>query len=196
MPNLFKCDSLFSVVFMSRLGKKPIIIPEGVEVAVEEGVVKVRGPKGELSLKLPPLIKIDSKDRSLSISAQDKSTQASANQGTAVALTKNAIEGVKEGFSKVLKLEGIGFRVSMEGKNLVLNVGFSHPVKFESPEGVAISVEKNIIKISGIDKALVGEAAARIRRIKKPEPYKGKGIRYEDEIVRRKAGKKAVGVTG
>ena len=119
--------------------------------------------------------------------------QGKANWGTIFALIKNGIKGVSEGFAKNLELEGIGFKASIEGTNLLLNVGFTHPVKFTPPAGIKVVVEKGVIKISGVDKSLVGEVAAKIRKIYPPEPYKGKGIRYQGEVVRRKAGKKVAG---
>ncbi|MFH1759456.1 MAG: 50S ribosomal protein L6 [Patescibacteria group bacterium] len=181
---------------MSRLGKKPIEIPEGVEVKVDDGKLNFKGKQGELSLKALPFLDVKLENSQLSFSPNKKDQQAAANWGTMVALAKNAIVGVSDGFSKTLQIEGVGYRATMEGADLILNVGFSHPVKFKPFEGVQVEVEKNSIKVSGIDRALVGEVAAKIRKIKKPEPYKGKGIRYSDEVVRRKAGKKAVGAGG
>jgi len=181
---------------MSRLSRKPTEIPDGVEVKLEDELLEFKGKKGELALKVLPYIKADLKDSQLSFSITDDNRQAKANIGTVAALARNAIVGVDEGFVKDLRLEGVGYKVALEGKDLVLNVGFSHSVKFKVPEGVVASVDKNAIKIEGVDKALVGEVAACIRKIKKPEPYKGKGIRYKDEVVRRKAGKKAAGTTG
>jgi large subunit ribosomal protein L6 len=178
---------------MSRLGKKPIEIPEGVDVEIKNSVVSVKGPKGILDRDFKDFVKIDKQDKIIQLLPVSKGERAKAFWGTYTSHLKNMIEGVKEGFSKELVLEGVGFRVAIEGKDLVFNVGFSHPVKFKIPEGVEIKVEKNNIEISGIDKQLVGQTAAEIRALKKPEPYKGKGIRYKDEVVRRKAGKKAVG---
>ena len=193
LPLANYCDNIFGTITMSRLGKKPIEILEGVEVKLTDGVLNFKGPKGELSLKVLPFIKADLKDGKITFEPTDGGLQGRANWGTMADLANNAVRGVKEGFSKSLQLQGVGYRVSLEGKDLVLNVGFSHSVKFKVPEGVIVSVYKNTIKIEGIDRQSVGEAAAKIRKIKKPEPYKGKGIRYSDEVVRRKAGKKAVG---
>lgn len=181
---------------MSKLGRKPIPIPEGVELAVEKHTITVKGSKGTLTLAVLPHVTVAVTDRMLTVTATETKPQARANWGTITALIKNAIRGVSDGFTKALEIEGIGYRASMEGTTLVLNVGFTHPVKFTPPHGVTIAVEKNNIKVSGMDRALVGEAAAQIRRIKKPEPYKGKGIRYRDEVIRRKAGKKVAGGTG
>ena len=178
---------------MSKIGKRPIQIPEGVELTMEKHAVTVKGNKGTLVLALLPHVTVAVSDQMLKVNATETRPQARANWGTMAALIKNAIRGVSEGFTKTLEIEGIGYRASMEGPTLVLNVGFTHQVKFVPPSGVTIAVEKNQIKVSGTDRALVGEAAAQIRRIKKPEPYKGKGIRYQNEVIRRKAGKKVAG---
>lgn len=180
---------------MSRLGKKPIQISNGVEVKHQDGFLSFKGPKGELSLAVLPFIKISLNDGSLTVEKSGDSLQARANWGTMAALIRNSMEGVSNGYEKKLLIEGVGYRVAMEGSTLVLNVGFSHPVKFGVPAGIELNTEKNKISVRGINKFLVGETAAKIRKIKKPEPYKGKGIRYEGEVVRRKAGKK-VGSTG
>ena len=180
---------------MSKLGRKPIEINSEIEAQLKDGVLFFKGKKGSFELRVLPFIKVELKDNKITLGVTEDNRQSRANLGTMAALTKNALSGVAQGFEKKLLLEGIGFRASMEGKNLVLNVGFSHPVKFTPPEAISIVVEKNVVKVSGIDKFLVGEVAAQIRRIKKPEPYKGKGIRYEGEIIRKKAGKKAVGAT-
>lgn len=169
------------------------MIPQGVEVKNNDGVLEFSGKEGKLTLKTLPFTKVEIKDGSIIVGSEGVHKQARANWGTMASLIKNKIEGVLNGFSKILELEGIGFRVSMEGANIVLNVGFSHPVKYTPPAGVKVVVEKNSIKISGPDKALVGEVAAQIRRIWPPEPYQGKGIRYKGEVVRRKAGKKVAG---
>ncbi len=178
---------------MSRLGKKPIQIPEGVEINVKEGVILVKGPKGELSRNFNPVINIEIKEKDVVLNPKEETPQVMALWGTYSSHIRNMIAGVTEGFSKTLLIEGVGFKAQMSGENLVLNLGFSHPIEMKVPEGAEVKVEKNKIEIFGIDKELVGETAAKIRAYKKPEPYKGKGIRYEDEVVRRKAGKKVVG---
>ncbi len=178
---------------MSKIGKKPIIIPENVEVKINDGFLDFKGNSGTLNIKIPAYIKAEIKEGGLLFSPENDSKQARANWGTIRSLAYNAIVGLTEGFSKNLEVEGIGYRANVEGENLILNLGFSHPIKFTPPQGIKISVEKNVIKISGIDNALVGQVAAKIRAFKKPEPYKGKGIRYQGEVVRRKAGKKVVG---
>ncbi|MEK7114688.1 MAG: 50S ribosomal protein L6 [Patescibacteria group bacterium] len=178
---------------MSKIGKKPIIIPDNVEFKINGGFLELKGAGGVISLKILPHIKVKSEDKTVSFVPENDSKQARANWGTIRALTFNAVVGVAQGFNKILEIEGVGFKANMEGDILVLNIGYSHPVKFVSPEGIKISVEKNTIKVSGIDKALVGETAAKIRALKKPEPYKGKGIKYQGEVIRRKAGKKVAG---
>ena len=175
---------------MSRLAKKPIKLPEGVTVKEESGVLFFKGPKGELTLPILPFMKVKTEGGLAEVSTINNVRQARINIGTMWSLFKNASDGVSTGFSKVLQIEGIGYKAVLAGKNLMLSLGYVKPVKFEIPEGISIIVEKNIVTVSGIDKQLVGETAAKIRKFKKPEPYKGKGIRYKDEIVRRKAGKK------
>ncbi|MEK7554573.1 MAG: 50S ribosomal protein L6 [Patescibacteria group bacterium] len=178
---------------MSKIAKKPIIIPEGVTVSVNSGAVECSGKLGKISVPMLPFISVAMKDRELTVRPNEESNQAGANWGTMASLIMSALKGVNEGFTKTLEIEGIGFRATMEGETLVLNIGFTHPVKFQSRQGVKITVAKNIITIAGIDKALVGQTAAHIRSLKKPEPYKGKGIKYSGEVVRRKAGKKVAG---
>jgi large subunit ribosomal protein L6 len=178
---------------MSKIGKKPIIIPEGTEVKMTDNYISISGKKGELSLKILPYIRAEIEDKILTVKIDSDTKQACSNWGTMRALIQNAIIGVNAGFSKILEIEGVGYRASTEGRNLVLNIGFSHPVKIAASSGITISTEKNLIKISGIDKNLVGKIASDIRAMKKPEPYKGKGIKYQGEIIRRKEGKKAAG---
>ena len=175
---------------MSRVGKKPIVIPNGVEVKINDNVVDIKSSKGQLQVEIPQQVKVAQENDSLvfTIANLDNKLEG-ALWGLARSLVNNAVVGVTEGFSKSLELNGVGFKVALQGKKLVLNVGFSHPVEFDVPEGIVIEVEKNQIKVSGISKQLVGQTAAEIRAIKKPEPYKGKGIKYIDEQIRRKAGK-------
>lgn len=174
---------------MSRVGKQPIEIPEGVDVKIDGNLVIVKGPKGELSQKIHQDIAVEVKDKKVLISL--KNGKNPAIWGTFRSLIANMIIGVNKGFEKRLIFEGVGYRASVEGNKLVLNVGFSHSVEIEASKGIEFRVEKNTIIISGIDKQLVGETAANIRSKRKPEPYKGKGIRYEEEVIRRKTGKKA-----
>ncbi|MBU1203335.1 50S ribosomal protein L6 [Patescibacteria group bacterium] len=180
---------------MSRVGKKPIEITKGVEVKVStndlgNAQVAIKGPKGNLSVDLPKGVSVKSENDQIIFSVNNPdSGQEKALWGLSRTLVQNAVLGVTEGFSKELEINGVGFKVALQGKNLVLNVGFSHPVNYPLPERISAEVEKNRIKIIGIDKQLVGQTAAEIRSIKKPEPYKGKGIKYVDEQIRRKAGK-------
>jgi large subunit ribosomal protein L6 len=176
---------------MSRLGKKPILIPSGVEVKIDGEIVSVKGPKGELKRLFKNDVNISLNDNEMVLSPSRNSKEVMALWGTYVSHLKNMIDGVTKGFEKKLVIEGIGFRAQLEGKNLVLNLGFSHPIKIGIPDDLKAQVEKNIISILGADKEKVGALSAKIRALKKPEPYKGKGIRYENEIIRRKAGKKA-----
>ena len=176
---------------MSKIGKKPVEIVSGVTAKLDGSLLRISGPKGEIALSLLPGVTVAVDGNMLIFKAEKETKQIFANWGTMRALARNAIEGVSAGYKKVLEIEGVGFKASMDGKDLSLNVGFSHPVKYKVPEGVSAAVEKNTtIMVSGIDRQLVGQVAAQIRAIKKPEPYKGKGIRYQGEVIRRKAGKK------
>lgn len=180
---------------MSRIGKKIIDLPEKVFVESKDGFVVVKGPKGELSFKLPRGLKIANETGRLILEIQNDKDEIADNQnalwGTARSIIYNMVKGVMEGYEKKMEIEGVGFKAQLQGNKLILNIGFSHPVEVDAPQGVSFRVEKNSIFVSGTDKFLVGSVAAGIRKLKKPEPYKGKGIRYTGEIVRRKAGKKA-----
>ena len=176
---------------MSRIGKKPIQIPQGVEVKIEGQKITIKGPKGELKREVRPEINVEIKDGQIFVLPQVESKQTKAFWGLTRALVQNMVRGVTEGYEKKLEIEGLGFRAVLEGGNLVLSLGFSHPVKIDAPPGIKFLVEKNIITVSGADKELVGQTAANIRKVKKPEPYKGKGIKYMGEVIRRKVGKKA-----
>lgn len=176
---------------MSRIGKKQILIPENVTVTVNGAVVEVKGPKGTLSYTGRPEIKTVLSDKVLTFEIANPTKESNAYWGLTRALVANMIDGVVTGFTKELELVGVGYRVSLVSPTkLSISVGYSHPVVFDAPEGVTFEVEDNKkIKVSGIDKQLVGLTAALIRKVRKPEPYKGKGIKYIDEVVRRKAGK-------
>lgn len=176
---------------MSKIGKQPVSIPEGVSVEIKNGLLEVKGKNATLNVKLLPGIKIAIKDGEIVFTPDGSSKQIISNWGTIRALTANAVSGASVDFVKELVIEGVGFRAEVQGANLVLNVGFSHQVNFPIPEGIKIVVDKANVKITGPSKELVGETAAKIRRIKKPEPYKGKGIAYKGEVIRRKDGKKA-----
>lgn len=181
---------------MSRIGKQPIIIPDKVEVKIDGDLIVVKGPKGELQKKLPPKIKADINEGKIIFKPESEEylldKKVLALWGLSRALVANLVKGVKDGYEKKLEIEGIGYRASVQGNKLVLSLGFSHPVEIETPQGIEFKTEKNVIVISGIDKELVGQVAADIRSRRKPEPYKGKGIRYQGEVVKIKAGKKAV----
>ncbi len=181
---------------MSKVGKKPITVPQGVTVTLGADNITVKGKEGAIVLPILPHTKLETAENQLTIVSTGEDLQARANWGTMRALAQNAINGVAAGFTKELEIQGVGFRASMEGANLVLNLGFTHPIKFTTPEGIKISLEKNTIKVFGADRNLVGQVAAQIRAFRKPEPYKGKGIRYKGEIVKIKAGKKVAGATG
>jgi large subunit ribosomal protein L6 len=181
---------------MSRIGKKPIQIPEQVKIERRGAIVQVEGPKGVLSFTPHPCVTVEEGERAgakeLRVSvAHPNEANERALWGTARAELANMVQGVTKGYTKTLEINGIGYKVQQNGPSLVFHVGFSHPVEFHLPEGIACTVEKNTLTVSGIQKFLVGETAARIRAIKPPEPYKGKGIKYADEIIRRKVGKAA-----
>ena len=182
--------------YMSRIGKKPILIPKEVEVKIEGNVVSVKGPKGELSRKIRPEVKVETKEDKIFLSIRTETKLTKSLWGLTRALLFNMVKGVTSGFEKKLEIQGIGFKAAVDTENLVLNVGFTNQVKIKIPQNIKISVEKNIITVVGVDKELVGQLAANIRKVKPPEPYKGKGIRYVNEIVRRKVGKKVVTTTG
>lgn len=184
---------------MSRIGKQPVKIPEGVEVKISESFISAKGPKGEISRRTHQLVGVEEKEGMIIVKPKNDSKEARALWGTYRSLINNMLKGVKDGFEKVLVYEGIGFKSEVKsdpsvesGKALELNVGFTHPVRVAAPKGIDFKAEKNQITVSGADKELVGQTAANIRKVKPPEPYKGKGIRYKDEVILRKAGKKAV----
>lgn len=177
---------------MSRLGKLPIELPNGTQAKLEKDFIIVKGPKGELKTKLHDLVKIEISEKEIKLSINDQTSgKEKALWGLYRSLVKNMVVGVNQAYEKKLEINGVGYRAAVSGNKLTLNLGFSHPVIFDLPEGIKAEVQANIIILSGIDKHLVGEIAAQIRRIRKPEPYKGKGIKYADEILRRKAGKTA-----
>jgi len=175
---------------MSRLGKLPIKFNNNTQVRVEKGFVIVKGAKGELKQKLHPLITVNVGEGEMTVSIKEGvSRKDNALWGLFWSLLNNMVKGVTEGFSKKLELKGVGYKSAIAGQKITLNVGFSHPVEFILPTGITGKVEANVITIEGIDKQVVGEISAQIRKIKKPEPYKGKGIKYSDEVIVRKEGK-------
>jgi len=175
---------------MSRIGRMPIQVPQGVQVEVNKNLVTVRGPKGTLSRELHPDMNIEQSDGTIVVSRPTESRMHKSLHGLTRTLVANMVSGVTAGFTRRLEVAGVGYRAQQAGKDLVLQVGFSHPVAVEPPQGITITAETPTrIAVSGIDKELVGETAARIRRVRPPEPYKGKGIKYSEEQVRRKVGK-------
>ncbi len=176
---------------MSRIGRMPIPIPRGVTVDIHKSSVRVKGPKGEISRDFDTDMQINLEDNQIVIQRPTDHRRHRALHGLTRALLNNMVIGVSQGFTRQLQIEGVGYRAELQGKNLVLNVGYSHPVVIEPPADISFEVERGnrVLRVSGIDKELVGEIAARIRRVRPPEPYKGKGIRYSGEYVRRKAGK-------
>ena len=182
---------------MSKIGKQPILIPAGVNVTVTDVAVEVKGAKGTLTVPLLSGVQVAQENNVLTVTVKGTGKQSRANWGTLRALIANAVKGQTQEFSKTLLLEGVGYRVTKEGEGLSMTLGFSHPVKYAARPGITFEVEKNgSLTIKGADKAIVGQVAAEIRALKKPEPYKGKGFRYSDEVVRRKAGKKAATASG
>jgi large subunit ribosomal protein L6 len=177
---------------MSRIGKQPIELPSGVNVAISPGRVQVNGPLGELSQNVPARMQVEQKDGTLTVKRPTERGDDRALHGLTRSLIANMVEGVTKGFEKRLELQGVGYRASLRGTDLELNVGFSHPVVVKPPQGIAFEVpEASSVLVKGIDKQQVGEIAAEVRKVRPPEPYKGKGIRYEGEYVRRKVGKRA-----
>lgn len=175
---------------MSRIGKRPIPVPKNVTVTITDQQVAVKGPKGELSRVLPNEVEVVQEEGTLLVNRRNESRAARQRHGLCRTLVANMVEGVSQGFQRRLEIQGVGYRAQVQGRNLVLSVGYSHPVQIEPPEGVQLAVENNTnVIVSGINKEIVGNIAARIRAVRPPEPYKGKGIRYAGEMVRRKAGK-------
>lgn len=177
---------------MSRVGKQTIEIPQGVTIEVKDGVVSVKGPKGQLTRALSKKVQVNIENNIATVSvANENDKEERSLWGTFSSHIQNMVEGVTEGFKKQLEINGVGYRVALQGSDLKIEVGYSHPVIYKVPEGLTASVEKNLITLEGSDKELLGNTAAQIRKIRKPEPYKGKGIKYIDEVIRRKEGKTA-----
>ncbi len=174
---------------MSRIGKQPIDIPSGVEVTVGKDAVQIKGPKGSLSTPVDADVAVAVEDGKVVLAPVVDTRRSRSQHGLRRTLVANCIEGVSKGYAKTLEVVGVGYKVNVQGKNIVLNVGFSHPVMYAMPTGIEAVSEGSKLTISGIDKQLVGEVCAQIRRVRPPEPYKGKGIKYIDEQIRRKAGK-------
>ncbi len=181
---------------MSRVGKKPVVLPDGVKAEFKDQVLTVTGPKGTLTLPVHPKVSVTVAEKEITVDvAKKEDKKEKALWGLFRALTQNLVDGVVKGFEKKLEVNGVGFKVALAGTKLTLNLGFSHPIDVEVPKELQVSIDKNVITIAGADKQQVGQFAAEVRDLKKPEPYKGKGIKYIDEVILRKAGKvvKAVG---
>lgn len=184
---------------MSRIGKRPVVIPKGVTVTISDGTVKVKGAKGELSIPLPRVYYVETSvaGDEVVVSRKQESRDSRREQGLVRALISNMVDGVTKGFTRELDIVGVGYRAEVKGNTLNLSLGYSHPIEFAIPKGIQIAVEKlTHLTVSGASKSLVGETAACIRRLRPPEPYKGKGVKYTEEKIRRKVGKAAVGTTG
>lgn len=177
---------------MSRIGKQPINLPAGVTTTVTGDVVVVKGPKGELTQKLHSVAVVEVADNVLNVMVKNPNDKKQrAIWGLMRSLLQNMVTGVTEGFSKKLEFNGVGYKVAVSGSNVNMSLGYSHPIVFPLPQGITAEAEKNVLKLTGFDKHLVGETAAQIRKLRKPEPYKGKGVKYDSEVIRRKAGKAA-----
>lgn len=174
---------------MSRVGRLPVPIPAGVEVKIDSGRVEAKGPKGIQSLVAHPEMNIEIKDNQVIVTRPSDERQHRSLHGLTRSLIANLIEGVDKGFERVLEINGVGYRAVVEGKNVTLSLGYANPILYPTPEGVDVSVEGNKVFVRGIDKKMVGEVAAKIRSFRKPEPYNGKGVKYLEEVIRRKAGK-------
>ncbi|MBX4190037.1 50S ribosomal protein L6 [Candidatus Parcubacteria bacterium] len=178
---------------MSKIGKKPIQVPKGVEIKLTENLISAKGPKGELSQEIYPTVQVELKDDQLFVTPMgERNRDQKIVWGLTRSLIQNMIKGVTEGFERVLEFQGVGYKATVKGNDLELGLGFSHPILIKGAEGITFKTEKSSIRVQGIDKELVGKIAANIRSYRLPEPYKGSGIRYQEEIIRRKAGKKAV----
>lgn len=177
---------------MSRIGKKPVVVPKGVTLTLKGNNVKVKGPNGELENSFHHNMSLELKDNEISVTRPDDSKENKALHGLTRALIQNMVTGVTESYTKILDIVGVGYRAELKGKNLLINIGYSHPIYFMPPEGITLATPgPTQVVVTGIDKQLVGMVAAKIRSIRQPEPYKGKGIKYREEIIQRKAGKTA-----
>jgi large subunit ribosomal protein L6 len=174
---------------MSRVGKKPVTVPKGVTVSVKDGQLGVKGPKGELKRPVPPLVQISVGKEAVDVSRQSDEGAARAQHGLMRALLQNMVDGVTKGFEKKLEINGVGYKAEVAGEKLTLSLGYSHPIVFMLPKGITAKVEKNVLTLAGIDREALGEAAAKVRSFRPPEPYKGKGVKYLEETIRRKVGK-------
>ena len=174
---------------MSRIGNNPIPIPKGVDIKVEGDLVTVKGPKGRLELRVNPKVQVGLEGENAVVSISEETKETRSLHGLFRVLVSNMVTGVTKGFERVLEIVGVGYRAELNGRTAVFHLGYSHPINFDLPEGIDAKIEKTKIVLSGIDKELLGKTAAKIRSLRRPEPYKGKGVKYADEIIRRKAGK-------
>lgn len=177
---------------MSRIGKQPIPIPKGVEVNLKDDFITVKGPKGKLERTIHPRVNVNIDSENIVVSVTDQTRESRAFHGLFRALIANMVTGVTKGFEKALEIVGVGYRAELKGRTAVFHLGYSHPINFELPKGIEANIDKTKVTLSSIDKELLGKTAAKIRSFRKPEPYKGKGIKYADEVIRRKAGKAGV----
>jgi len=177
---------------MSRIGKVPIPIPKGVEIRLDGDSLKVNGPRGELTRKIHPKVQVNTDGEKIEVSVYDSTKESKSLHGLFRVLISNMITGVSSGFERSLEIVGVGYRAELKDRTVVFNIGYSHPVNYELPEGIDARIDKMKISLSGNDKELLGKTAAKIRSFRKPEPYKGKGIKYSEEMIRRKAGKSGV----
>jgi large subunit ribosomal protein L6 len=176
---------------MSRVGKKPVAIPNGVKVSLQGNILNIEGPKGKLSMPIHYIVNVVIADDQIKVERKEESPFAQAMHGTTAALIRNMVEGVSKGYTVTLEVVGLGYKAAMKGQDLELNLGYSHPIYYKPPAGVKLEVKDNKITVSGIDKQLVGQVAAEIAKFRKPDPYKGKGIRYEGQVLKLKPGKSA-----
>jgi large subunit ribosomal protein L6 len=174
---------------MSRIGKKPIPLPKDVEFKLEGDLLTVKGPKGVLSRRIPPTVKVNRDGDNILVNVEDGARQSVSLQGLHRVLIANMIKGVTKGFERELEIVGVGYKAELKGRTAVFSLGYSNPISFELPDGIDVKIDKGRVILSGMDKELMGRTAAKIRSLRKPEPYKGKGIRYSEEMIRRKAGK-------
>ena len=174
---------------MSRIGKMPIPIPKGVQVDLKDDLILVKGPKGQLQRKIHPKVKINAADGQIIVSVIEQSRESNAFQGLFRSLIANMVHGVSQGFEKSLEIVGVGYRAELSGRTATFYLGYSHPINFDLPEGVEAQIDRTRVTLTSIDKELLGQTAATIRGFRKPEPYKGKGVKYVDEVIKRKAGK-------
>jgi large subunit ribosomal protein L6 len=174
---------------MSRIGLKPVTVPSGVQVTLKDATVAVKGPKGELKRALPPLVSVKVEKQTLSVARASDAPDARSQHGLVRALLQNMIDGVTKGFERKLEINGVGYKADVSGQKLTLALGYSHPIVFELPKGIGAKVEKNLLTLSGSDRELLGQVAATVRGFRPPEPYKGKGVKYVEEYIKRKVGK-------